>query len=93
LLAKETVDTNRVRLMFLLASKISVYNPDTALSLSQQALYLARHIDYIEGESRSLGILANIFMRIGNYPKPLKLILKNCRLRKREPSRTILPAY
>src|SRR5437667_12901313 len=58
LLKTETEDTNRVRLMFLLASKISVYNPDTALFLSQQALYLARHIDYVEGESRSLGILA-----------------------------------
>ena len=80
LLKTETEDTNRVRLMFLLASKISIYNPDTALSLSQQALYLARHIDYVEGESRSLGILANIFMRIGNYPKALEINIKKLQL-------------
>ena len=80
LLKTETVDTNRVRLMWQLASKISVYNPDTALSLSQQALYLARHIDDDEGQSRSLGILANIFMRIGNYPKALEINIKKLQL-------------
>jgi tetratricopeptide (TPR) repeat protein len=80
LLTTETKDTNRVRLMWQLASKISVYNPDTALSLSQQALYLARSIDYAEGQSRSLGILANIFMRIGNYPKALEINIKKLQL-------------
>jgi tetratricopeptide (TPR) repeat protein len=80
LLATETEDTSRVRLMWQLASKISVYNPDTALSLSQQALYLARAINYEEGQSRSLGILANIFMRIGNYPKALEINIKKLQL-------------
>jgi len=80
LLATETIDTNRVKLMYRLASAVSVYNPDTALSISQRALYLARAINYDEGESRSLGILANTFMKIGNYPKALEINIKKLQL-------------
>jgi tetratricopeptide (TPR) repeat protein len=80
LLTTETVDTSRVKLLWNLASAVSIYNPDTALSLSQRALYLARAIDYDEGQSRSLGILANIFMRIGNYPKALEINIKKLQL-------------
>ena len=80
LLENETVDTNRIRLMWQLASSARMYNPDTALYLSQEALYLARHKKYAEGESRALGILANTFMAIGNYPKALEFNLEKLRL-------------
>ena len=80
LLTAEKTDTNRVRLMWQLARDMSVYNPDTALGLATQALFLARKIDYTEGESRSLGILANTFIKIGNYPRALELNLQKLQL-------------
>ena len=66
--------------MWQLAGAINFYNPDTALILSYQALLLARSIGYIEGESRSLGMLANTFRKIGNYPRALELNIQKLKL-------------
>ncbi len=73
-------DTSRVKYMWQIARDMGVYNPDSALILSQQALYLARKAGYAEGESRSLGILANTFVKIGNYPRALELNLEKLQL-------------
>jgi tetratricopeptide (TPR) repeat protein len=80
LLVAEKEDTNRVTLMWRLASAASVYDPDTALVLSFQALSLAKKIKYTEGESRSTGILANTFMKIGNYPRALELNIEKLKI-------------
>lgn len=80
LLASEKTDSNRVKLMWQLARDIGIYNPDTAQVLSQQALYLARNIGYLEGESRSLGVLANTLSKIGNYPRALELNIQKLKL-------------
>jgi len=80
LLATEKTDSNRVKLMWQLARDIGIYNPDTAQVLSQQALYLARNIGYLEGESRSLGVLANTLIKIGNYPRALELNIQKLKL-------------
>ena len=80
LLATDKADTNRVIHLWRLADAVNTYNPDTALLLSQQALYLAKTINYIEGQSRSLGILSNSFSKIGNYPKALALNLEKLQL-------------
>ena len=66
LLLTEKKDSNRVKLMWQLADVVNIYNPDTALILSQRALYLAKEIKYIEGQSRSMGVLANTFVKMGN---------------------------
>ena len=71
LLNTETIDSNRVKYLWRMADYAGIYNPDTAILLAQEALSLARTIEYVEGESRSLGILANTYMRIGNYPRAL----------------------
>jgi len=71
LLNTETADSNRVTYLWRMADYAGIYNPDTAIHLAQEALSLARTIKYVEGESRSLGILANTYMRIGNYPRAL----------------------
>jgi hypothetical protein len=42
LLAVEKKDTNRVRLMWQMAGAVNMYDPDTAVILSQQALYLSQ---------------------------------------------------
>jgi tetratricopeptide (TPR) repeat protein len=80
LLAKEKTDTNRVRLLWQLGSQLNVFNPDTAIHIAQQALYLAKKIKYEEGESRSLGVLSNSFIKIGNYPRALELNIEKLQL-------------
>ncbi|HMU47719.1 MAG TPA: tetratricopeptide repeat protein [Chitinophagaceae bacterium] len=80
LLKTEQEDTIRVRLMWQMASAIGIYNPDSALKLSFKALSIARNIDYTEGESRSIGVLANTFLRIGNYPRALELNIEKLKL-------------
>jgi len=80
LLATEETDSNRVRLLWQMARDISVYNPDSALTLSFQALSLAQNINYVEGESRSLGVMSNTFIKIGNYPRALELNIQKLKL-------------
>lgn len=80
LLANEKIDTIRVRLMRELANSIGVYNPDTALILSYQSLALSRSMGYIEGESRGIGMLANTFIKLSNYPKALELHIERLKL-------------
>lgn len=80
LLAKEKTDTNRVTLMWRIASATSVFNPDTALTIAFEALSMARKIDYVEGESRATGILANTFLKIGNYGKALELNIEKLKI-------------
>ena len=80
LLVIEKKDSTRVNLMCQLARSVSVYNPDTALTLSYHAISLARSIDYIEGESKALGILASTLRKIGNYPRALDLNIQKLKL-------------
>ncbi len=75
-LTAEKTDTGRVFLMWNLAYAMSKYDPDSALTIAQEALYLAKNINDQEGASRSLGILANTFMKIGNYSRALELNLQ-----------------
>lgn len=90
LLIIEKTDSNRVRLMWQLAGAMGAYDPDTAQYLSQQSLYLSRSLNYLEGESRSLGVLANTLTKIGNYPRALELNLQKLKLEeKREKPRNL----
>jgi tetratricopeptide (TPR) repeat protein len=73
-------DSAKVRLMWSAANAMNRYKPDSALQLAQEAFYLAQRTDNIEGESRSLGVLANTFMKIGNYPRALELNLQKLKL-------------
>jgi tetratricopeptide (TPR) repeat protein len=80
LLVQKKTDTDRVRIMWQLANILYSNNPDTSLKLAQDAYYLAKRINYIEGESRSLGILASTFWILGNYPRALALNLEKLKL-------------
>ncbi len=57
-----------------------MYDPDTSLQLAQKALYLAQKTKYVEGESRSLGVLAVAFRQIGNYQKALEFLLQKLKI-------------
>lgn len=80
LLKTEKKDSTKIKLMRHLASAISVYNPDTALTISYDALSLSRAIKDIEGESLSLGSLASTFRKIGNYSRALELSIQKLKL-------------
>lgn len=80
LLATEKADSIRVKLLWNLANIIYRSNPDTALTVGQEALSLARSIKYTEGESRSLGVIASTFSKIGNYPRALDFNLQKLKI-------------
>ncbi len=80
LLQIEKIDSNKVRLMWQYASEINNSKPEESILVSQQAVYLARAINYTEGLSRSLGVLANGFIKIGNYPQALEYNLQKLKI-------------
>jgi len=80
LLNMAKTDTNKVIWQWRLADVMNKRLPDSALYLAQQALALARQLRYTEGESRSLGVLANTLIKLGNYPKALDFYLQKLQL-------------
>lgn len=80
LLKSEKIDSNRVKLMWEMADVSSIYDPEQALKLSTEALFLAKKIKYEEGQSRALGITASIFVRLGNYPRALEFNLQKLQI-------------
>lgn len=76
LLKSEQPDTTRVLLLNQLSLAYRLTKPDTALTLTQEALSLARKASYVSGEARSLSGIASIFRITGNYPKALQLHLE-----------------
>jgi tetratricopeptide (TPR) repeat protein len=71
LLLTEQEDSNRVTLLWQLAQQYQSFKPDTSLLLSEEALLLSRRIQFTEGESRSLALLATSQYLLGDYPKAL----------------------
>ena len=80
LLATAKQDTNKVNLLWNLANEYNAFKPDTARILAEQALLLAEKIKYTEGESRSLGAIANALNQVGNYPRALEYYLRKLKL-------------
>ncbi|HEX2683440.1 MAG TPA: tetratricopeptide repeat protein, partial [Ferruginibacter sp.] len=80
LLNNERTDTGKVKLMWNLAGVINVYDPESAVLYAQKALALSTKLGYIEGQSKSLGALANTFIKTGNYTKALELNLRKLKL-------------
>ena len=86
LLEKETIDSNRVTLQWKIAEATYIYSADTALLQAQEALTLARQISFKEGEARSLSVVANTFLRLGNYPRALEFHLQKLELEEKRNS-------
>lgn len=80
LLAKPAADTHTVIRQWQLADQMNKHTPDTALYLAQRALSLAQQLGYTEGESRSLGVLANTLIKLGNYPTALDYYLRKLQI-------------
>jgi tetratricopeptide (TPR) repeat protein len=64
-------DSNRVIALWRLAEQYKYFRPDTTLKLAHEALVLSRRINYIEGESRSLAVMATGQYLLGDYSKAL----------------------
>lgn len=71
LLSTEKTDSNKVTFLWQLAEQYQSFKPDTSLQLAQKALLLAQRIQFTEGESRSLALLATSQYLLGDYPKAL----------------------
>lgn len=84
LIEAEQIDSNKVRLMWQYADEINNSNPEKSILISQQAVYLAKSIKYTEGLSRSLGVLANGFINIGNYPRALDYHLQKLKIEEKQ---------
>lgn len=90
LLEKEKVDSNRVNLMWNIGNATYNYDPEMALNITSEALSIAKLSKYTEGQSRSLGILANIFIKLGNYPRALEFNFQKLQIEeKRENPRNL----
>lgn len=86
LISREKKDSNRVTLLWQLAEQYQSFKPDTSLQLAQNALLLAQRIKFIEGESRSLAMLANSQYLLGDYPKALDNFMQKLKIEEKRNS-------
>jgi tetratricopeptide (TPR) repeat protein len=80
LLYKEKIDTNKVNLMCDIGYELRDNDPEKALTITNDALSLAKKIKYINGQARGLGTMAIIFSKVGNYPRALEFNLQRLKL-------------
>ncbi len=76
----ETIDTNRVRVLWNLSNAYVVFKPDTALLLSWQALLLSRKEKWEYGESWTMNQMAAAYNKMGNYPRALEYYIKQLKI-------------
>ena len=86
LLQVEKQDSNRVTLLWKLAEQYQYFKPDTTLQLAQRAYLLAQHINYKEGESRSLAVMATGQYLLGNYSAALRNYMEKLQLEEKRNS-------
>jgi two-component system, NarL family, sensor histidine kinase UhpB len=68
-------DTGKVKCIYLLGQEMIDYNPDTSIILSNQALTLAKKINWKKGISTSLGNLGSCYFNKGDYTQALDYFL------------------
>lgn len=73
-------DTSLVLIMTGLADEYKFYKPDSSLFYAQQALALARQIQYPKGEFEALFMMGFTLGAVGNYPRALEMQLKALRI-------------
>lgn len=79
-LSKPQPVKKEITLLWSLAGEMQSYDTDSALILGYRSMRMARNINYEEGLSKSLGIVANVYSRMGNYPKAMELYLEKLKL-------------
>ncbi len=86
LLQKETIDSNRVTLLWNLAKQYQFFKPDTTIVLAQQAQLLASRIKFVEGESRSFAVMAAGQYLLGNYTAALNNYMQKLKIEEKRNS-------
>lgn len=86
LLQKETIDSNKVTLLWRLADQYKFFKPDTTILLAQQAQLLASRIKFIEGESRSYAVMATGQYLLGNYTVALNNYMQKLKIEEKRNS-------
>ena len=76
LLANSKDDTNKVKLLNVIARTYLFSKPDTTMFFAEQGRKLAHQIDFKKGELTCLRLTGNVFTRTGNYPKALEIYLQ-----------------
>ena len=79
-------DTSRVMLLIELCSPYRSTFPDSCLMTAEQALNLARKINFTNGELRAMRLLGLAYRDRGNYTQAFSLALKGLRLAKNHQS-------
>ena len=75
-LMNSSADTDRVLLLNGMARIYSLFKPDTALILAQEAYNLSMQLHYPRGEALSLNRIASAYGTVGDYPKALQFLTK-----------------
>ncbi len=79
-LQNEKKDTSRVLLLENLSQAYSTSKTDTSLLLAQEALALARKINFEKGEAVSLNRIGTVLSSIGNHPQALENLFEALRI-------------
>ncbi len=74
LLSGARQDTNRVLLLTQLAGAYQFYKSDSAILLVQQAVNLARKLNFVKGEARALNQQGEVLRLRGQLPEALKTL-------------------
>ncbi len=75
-LSTVNADTNRVLLLGELVKIYTLFKPDTALMLAQEAYNLSQQLHFAKGEALSLNRIATAYATVGDYPKALQFFTK-----------------
>jgi len=73
-------DSSHVWVLITLARNFEYSKPETAKYYTQQAIQLARKLNFAKGEANSLDEMAYLLSQTGNYPKALENSFKSLRL-------------
>lgn len=76
LLKTSKADSDKVNILWQLGQEYQNLKPDMALLYGQKAYKLANKINYTEGASSALTVIASAYNRTGNYPKALMYYIK-----------------
>ncbi|MCH8319004.1 MAG: tetratricopeptide repeat protein, partial [Bacteroidetes bacterium] len=75
-------DTNKVNTLLTLGEELCLSQPDTALKYFQQALILARKINFQKGIAEALGNVGYIYDQQGDPEKALEYFLQSLKIDK-----------
>src|SRR5690242_9107610 len=77
---KAVNDSDQARFLYILSYYYQNYKPDSALLLAEASYNISKEINFIKGETSSLGQMALAFNRLGNFTKALEMYLEQLQI-------------